>query len=83
MREILSNEINNEKPNSSALGGFNDAYDKFIKIAKSSINGRDFVNKARNITNVPKSVANRFSNTYGKGNVSMETAAQRFVNKFK
>jgi len=83
MRKILKNECKKEKPNSSALGAFNESYSQFISIAKKSENGRDFVEKAQKIKNVPKAVADRFSNTYGKGDVSMQTAGQRFVDKFK
>ncbi len=83
MKIILNKEIAKEMPNSQALGSLNEAYKKFINIAKKSRDGRDFVNKAREIKNVPPSVANKFSNTYGKGNVSMVTAGQRFVDKFK
>jgi len=83
MKIILNKEIAKEMPNSQALGGLNEAYGQFINIAKTSTDGRDFVNKAREIKNVPPSVADKFSNTYGKGNVSMVTAGQRFVDRFK
>lgn len=82
MKTILISEICNEKPNSSALGALNEAYSQFIDIAKNSANGREFIDKARDIKNVPSQVADKFQKTYGKGDASMQQAAQRFVDKY-
>lgn len=83
MRQVLINEGCKERPNAQALGAFNAAYSQFIKIAKTSKDGADFVSKARTIKNVPQTVANKFHRAYGKGDVSMNEAGQRFVNKYK
>ena len=94
MRKILTNECTKEKPNSSALGAFNEAYERYsgyvnsgdsgVKIARQAIKDFDENVKVYNTKEKTKGLTNvekRFRSDFKQSLAGAKSALRNNYNK--